>query len=167
MERKKMTGEWSRKTFRTRLEVMVNELREDIITGRYRSGDFLPSERDFAVQYDLSNKSVRKGLDILVTERLIEKIPRVGNKIVRPEDIGTLTLKFGFYENMWRMVDMELLLAEFHKCYPNIRVHDPVIHLSGSFYLIWTFTFDPSNNASLLLSVKGDKKKKKEEEETA
>lgn len=79
-----MTSKPSRTTFRQRLDEMVTVLRDDIITGRRAAGDYLPSEVALAEQFQLSKNSVRKGLERLVEEKLIEKVPRVGNRIADP-----------------------------------------------------------------------------------
>jgi multiple sugar transport system substrate-binding protein len=117
-----MTNKPSRKSFRSRLDEMVAVLREDIIIGTRAAGDFLPSEHDLGIMFQLSNKSVRKGLDTLVEEKLIEKIPRVGNKVAQPSADGGITIKFGYYQRMSVESDMESLVAEFHRRYPHIQV---------------------------------------------
>lgn len=66
-----MAGIASRKTFKSRLNFMVKRLRADILSGVYRQGEFLPSEKELVSQFQLSNKSVRKGLEQLIAEQLI------------------------------------------------------------------------------------------------
>lgn len=112
----------SRRTFQARLEGMVDAIRNEIMTGVFREGDFLPSEKAYAKQYRVSNKSVRQGLEVLVAERLIEKIPRVGNKVARYSRDDTVVLKFGCHSSLYQEAIMKTLIAEFHKAYPGIRV---------------------------------------------
>ncbi|MDF2662047.1 MAG: GntR family transcriptional regulator, partial [Paenibacillus sp.] len=80
-----------RKSPRERLSDMVNRLRDDIITGKRPSGEYLPSEKALTELFGLSNQSVRKGLEQLVGEGLLEKIPRVGNKVIAPPDESVTT----------------------------------------------------------------------------
>ncbi|MEF3310640.1 extracellular solute-binding protein [Paenibacillus sp. GYB004] len=112
----------SRKTFHARLEKLVDEIRSDIVQGVLREGEFLPSEKAYAKQHRLSNKSVRQGLEVLVAERLIEKIPRVGNKVARYARSETVVLKFACHTSLPKEAAMKTLVAEFHKRHPGIRV---------------------------------------------
>src|SRR5690606_21834126 len=80
------TSESSRRTFQIRLNKLVNQIREDIMNGNYKRGTYLPPEKTLAKQYQLSNKSVRKGLEQLLEEGLIKKIPRVGSMVIAPNE---------------------------------------------------------------------------------
>ncbi|RKN85556.1 extracellular solute-binding protein [Paenibacillus ginsengarvi] len=111
-----------RKYFRERMDSMVRTIREEIRTGKLKDGDFLPSEKTYAKSYDLSNKSVRQGLDILVAERLVEKIPRVGNKVVRPSSEARTTVRLGYYTSLLEQAALEPLLEQFQERHPDIRV---------------------------------------------
>lgn len=61
---------------------MVGKIRTDILSGVLQPGAYLPAESMLAKQFELSNKSVRRGLDVLVQEGLIVKIDRVGSKVM-------------------------------------------------------------------------------------
>lgn len=122
----------SRKTSRTRLGDLVNLLREEILMGKRTAGEYLPSEKSFAEQYSLSNQSVRKGLDVLVSEGLIEKIPRVGTKVVGQPEGSFVTVKLGFHTSVTGEADILRLLSLFHKENPHIRVQ--AVPLSGYSY---------------------------------
>jgi len=113
----------SRTTFRVRLETMVQSLREGILTGKYAAGSYLPSEEVLGEQFQLSKKSVRKGLEILVEENLIVKKPKIGNMVNSPEDDGDkITIRFAYYPNSDQEINISKRLAEFEKAYPHIRV---------------------------------------------
>lgn len=101
---------------------MVNRLKEDILTSKLQTGDYLPSEKSLGEQFHLSNRSVRKGLEVLVREGLIVKVPKVGNRVTRPDDSGTLTVRFGYYKSMAYEADLHHLLTLFQEQYPQIRV---------------------------------------------
>jgi multiple sugar transport system substrate-binding protein len=76
-----MSGKPTSEEFNKKLDHMVDTLRSEIMGDGYAPGDYLPSEMVQASRFGLSNKSVRKGLDILVAEDLIEKIPKVGSRV--------------------------------------------------------------------------------------
>lgn len=111
-----------RKTSQARLEQMIDTIRREIRNGTYREGICLPSEKAYAKEYHISNKTVRQGLEALVAERLIEKIPRVGNKVARLSRTDTVVLKFGCHTSLFQQAQMKTLLAEFHKRHPGIRI---------------------------------------------
>lgn len=117
-----MPDKQSRKTFRHRLDEMINKLREQILSGHYSVGDYLPSEMDLSSSYQLSNNSIRKGLDVLVNEGLIEKIPRVGNRIKAPSEEDQTVIRFGYHPILDAQTEIPHLLAEFQRKYPHIRV---------------------------------------------
>ncbi|GAA3405139.1 extracellular solute-binding protein [Paenibacillus hodogayensis] len=127
-----------RKSPRERLNDMVARLREDIVTGKLLPGQFLPSEKALAEQFDLSNQSVRKGLDILVGEGFLEKIPRVGNKVILSRNDDTTTVKFGFHSSVISEASLLKLIALFQEENPHIRVQ-AVPLTSSSFHYIGNY----------------------------
>ena len=112
----------SRRTFQARLDRMVDTIRDEIMSGAYREGDFLPSEKAYAKQYRISNKTVRQGLEVLVAERLIEKIPRVGNKVAEVSREDTTVIRFGCHTSLFQEAIMKTLIGEFHKQHPGVRI---------------------------------------------
>jgi multiple sugar transport system substrate-binding protein len=122
----------SRKFFRVRLEEMVQALRSEIQSGSTAIGSYLPSESDLEVRFGLSNASVRNGLKVLVDEGLIEKIPRVGNRVKAPVQGSRTTVRFGYVNNIFPLVEMQQLLEKFEEQYPHIAVQ-PVGLPAGSY----------------------------------
>jgi len=121
-----------RTTFHKRLSHMVATLRDDIITGKLASGDYLPSETALADEFTLSKNSVRKGLELLVSEGLIEKIPRVGTRIRDLSLENTVMLRLGYYPSLIEDSDLYQLIAMFHERHHHIRVQ--MIPLSVTSY---------------------------------
>jgi len=117
-----MSDKQSRKTFRTRMEEMIRTLREQIMAGHYAVGEYLPSELDLSRKFQLSNNSVRKGLDTLVEEGLVEKIPRVGNRIKAPSSEDQIVIRLGYYPIIDSQGELPYLLNAFQKRHPHIRV---------------------------------------------
>lgn len=126
-----MSEKVSRKEYQQRLEEMINTLRGRMITGEYGPGSLLPSEHELGRQFRLGNSSVRKGLDKLVEEGRIEKIPRVGNRVRSPAPEQDIVVKIGYHEALGRDAKMERLLAEFQKRHPHIRVQTMVFPSRG------------------------------------
>ncbi len=60
----------------TAVERVVRDLRDDILRGRLRTGDRLPSERDLAESAGVNRGAVREGLRALAQLGLIEILPR-------------------------------------------------------------------------------------------
>ena len=113
----------SRKHFRARLEEMVATLREEIISGKFPIDSYLPSESDLEIRFQLSNNSIRKGLETLVAEGLIEKIARVGNKVISPAQTnGHTVIKFGYVQATGELSEVDGILQAFHEKYPHIQV---------------------------------------------
>ncbi|MDF2659103.1 MAG: regulatory protein GntR [Paenibacillus sp.] len=117
-----MKGRPTSEQFQKQLEDMVNTLRSEIVRGHYAAGEYLPSEKMLAARFGLGNVSVRKGLDQLVEEALIEKIPRVGNRVRIKRTKGEpVSLTVSCSDVTVRNLELSRLLDEFHKQYPWIR----------------------------------------------
>ncbi|GGG26432.1 extracellular solute-binding protein [Paenibacillus abyssi] len=113
----------SRTTFRVRLEAMVNQLREQIISGKLAAGTYLPSEEFLGEEFQLSKKSVRKGLEILVDENLIIKKPKIGNMVNDPKsESGKISIRFCSYADTEPETNVGKLLDAFEKKYPHVAV---------------------------------------------
>ncbi|MDF2721170.1 MAG: extracellular solute-binding protein [Paenibacillus sp.] len=117
-----MSNKPKRTTFRSRLDEMVASVRRDIAMGRYEPGDYLPSEQQLSELFHLSKNSVRKGLDKLVMERLIEKVPRVGTRVIRLQAYAPVTLRLGYHSTMVEQANLMALIERFHQTHPHITV---------------------------------------------
>ncbi len=56
-------------------------LKKDIQDGKYKRGDLLPSERDLSTLFDVDRITVRKSLELLVNDGLVEKIAGLGTRV--------------------------------------------------------------------------------------
>lgn len=124
-----MKGRTTNEQFRKRLDQMVQTLRREITGGQYAVGDFLPPEKALAARFQFGNLSVRKGLELLVEEGLIEKIPKVGNRI-RSVHSKKAKIRFNCPSKAWINCNMERLLELFHQKYPWIEVETVDMHVS-------------------------------------
>lgn len=112
-----MAKKTDQRSFQAKIKRFVEALKRDIASGVYRPGDFLPSEETLSKQFDLSNRSIRQGLDQLVQEALLVKLPRVGNRVA-----ASTIVKVAYRDSLVRDVKFERLLALFHTRYPNIHI---------------------------------------------
>lgn len=117
-----MSNKPNRTTFRERMDTMVAGLRDEIVGGILSVGSFLPSEVELGKRYQLSKNSVRKGLDMLVAEKLIEKVPCVGTRVCAPAVQGGVTIRLGCYSGVMEQTGLNRILSEFHVAFPHIRV---------------------------------------------
>lgn len=68
-------------------EVLANELRESILSGKYPEGTALPTERDMVAQTQMSRTTVREALRILEVQGLINiRTGRSGGTFVQRPD---------------------------------------------------------------------------------
>lgn len=116
-----MSHKLERASFQERLDHFVNVIRTEIVNGIREEGTYLPAESALAKQFELSNKSIRKGLEQLVEEGLIVKIDRVGS-MVTPRAKETITINFGCPISLTTDFMMDDLIAAFSKRNPGIHV---------------------------------------------
>lgn len=58
-------------------------LKQELDDGFYNTVDVLPSERLLCERFGVERNTVRKALDLLVSDGLVEKMPGYGTKISR------------------------------------------------------------------------------------
>ncbi|MDF2722070.1 MAG: extracellular solute-binding protein [Paenibacillus sp.] len=110
---------------RSNLELLIDTIRTEILTGVRKAGEFLPSELALCEQYSLSNFTVRKGLDVLVAEGLIEKVPRIGTRVLpsgADESASPVTIRLGYYATMRNSMHVFELVDAFMSRNPHIHI---------------------------------------------
>ena len=122
-----MSSKLERMTFQERLDQFVGTIRTEIVGGMRKPGTYLPSESALSKQFQLSNKSVRKGLEQLVAEGLIVKIDRVGSMVTEASH-QMITLHFGYNTTLTEDFLLNELLAEFQRLHPYIYVRLIPLH---------------------------------------
>lgn len=127
-----MITKQTRAVSRSKLEQMIDTLRNEIMSGLRRAGDFLPSELALCEQYNLSNFTVRKGLDVLLAEGLIEKVPRIGTRVAALPQTEETTLRLGYYPTMRETMHLFELVEAFQSAHPNIRVQPVEMNMPHS-----------------------------------
>jgi GntR family transcriptional regulator/GntR family frlABCD operon transcriptional regulator len=72
---------------------LYEELRQQIISGRYKQGDLLPSENELCARYGITRPTVRHALDALLNEGIIIKRQGKGSIVYGPPNgIGILSI---------------------------------------------------------------------------
>lgn len=116
-----------RKNSQFRVAEMVSALRDEISSGVLGVGTHLPSESDLEKRFKLGNNSVRKGLEQLVEEGLIRKIPRVGNRVIGVPSEEHTVIKLGVFNTTERETELSALLKTFCERHPDVRVQTVII----------------------------------------
>ena len=57
---------------KTKTEVVADQIRDQILSGRYKAGDRLPSERELVERLGVHRGAVREGLRAVAQQGLIE-----------------------------------------------------------------------------------------------
>lgn len=66
-------------------------IKEDILSGKYPNGTYLPSERILSEQYQVERTTIRRALQELVDDEIIRKFPGAGSKVVISPDVPAVT----------------------------------------------------------------------------
>lgn len=118
----------TREEFDKQVLIFVKQLQLEMITGKYDVGKYLPSEKSLGQRFEISDHSVRKGLEILVKEGWIKKIPSVGNRIVTSRPLVKISLSCNKVTE--RNLALYKLLEDFQQLYPwitiELRIHDGI-----------------------------------------
>jgi GntR family transcriptional regulator, N-acetylglucosamine utilization regulator len=82
---------------------LKEELRKDILRGVFKEGDLIPSEREFAEKYHLSSTTIRRALNDLVHDDLLERKAGKGTFVRKQMVRRDLKKVLGFTANMMEM----------------------------------------------------------------
>ena len=82
---------------------LKEELRKDILRGVFKEGDLIPSEREYAEKYHLSSTTIRRALNDLVHESLLERKAGKGTFVRKQKVRRDLKKVLGFTANMMEM----------------------------------------------------------------
>ena len=72
-------------------DVVYGALRQEILEGKIECGMLLPSEREISLRFNVERATVRKALQLLVDDKLVEKKPGVGTKVTFKKRVETLS----------------------------------------------------------------------------
>lgn len=82
---------------------LKEEIKKRILSGTYKENDLIPSERELGEQFNLSSTTVRRALNDLVQERLLERKAGKGTFVRMSKVKRDLRKVLGFTANMQEM----------------------------------------------------------------
>jgi len=82
---------------RTRVEEITAILRDDILTGQYRTGERLPSERDLSARFEVNRGAVRESL---------KKLEQLGVASINPGGARVLPIEQASLDVLGHLVDL-------------------------------------------------------------
>ncbi len=82
---------------------LKEDLKKKILKGEFKEGDLLPSEREFSERYDISSTTIRRALNDLVHENLLERKAGKGTFVRMGKVKRDLRKVLGFTQNMKEM----------------------------------------------------------------
>ncbi|GIP32940.1 extracellular solute-binding protein [Paenibacillus sp. J2TS4] len=112
-----------RSLFQERYTKFETELRNEILTGAIKPGEFILPENTLSQKYGLSRVSVRKVLATLVEEGLIEKIAGKGNRVKPPSDqVERTVIHMFWFSSSYEIPIIERLIQQYESLHPFIKV---------------------------------------------
>lgn len=82
---------------------LKEEIKKTILDGTFKEGDLVPSERELSERFDLSSTTIRRALNDLVHENLLERKAGKGTFVRIRKAKRDLRKVYGFTENMQEM----------------------------------------------------------------
>ena len=99
-----------------RYSMIYNDIKNDILNDVYKVGSLLPTEQVLSLKYDVNRSTLRKAMQMLADEGLIEKCPGKGTIVlssvpVAPESPKVITNKnIGFFPPKRKYYNRTILL---------------------------------------------------------
>ncbi|CAB1057873.1 Predicted transcriptional regulator of N-Acetylglucosamine utilization, GntR family [Olavius sp. associated proteobacterium Delta 1] len=82
---------------------LKEQIKQNILDGKYNEGDLIPSEREFSDNYELSSTTIRRALNDLVQENFLARKAGKGTFVRRRRVKRDLRKVLGFTKNMTEM----------------------------------------------------------------
>lgn len=92
-------------------EQLFKLIEQDILSEKYSVGEFLPSEQELAQYHKISRDTVRKALDKLQKEGLIQKFKGQGSKVIKHEQINFPVSNLTSYQEL---VELHRMISKTH-----------------------------------------------------
>ncbi|WP_051986261.1 GntR family transcriptional regulator [Clostridium amazonitimonense] len=156
------------------LYIQIMEIiKEKILTGEYKIGDFIPTEIELEEEFKVSKITIRKAIELLETEGYVMKKSGRGttvlsnsifNKLSKAESFSSILKMEGYslrkeikeVTTVFNEEDSELYQYFGEKCYKIIRIYylDDVPYIYFEHYIPYKFKLDKDtidNDASLYM----------------
>ena len=108
------------------------EIEQDILNGKFKPGDKLPSEDGVAAMYDVSRMTARRAIDQLVSENWLRRMPGQGTYVAekRPSS-QTVGLTRWSFERIEQSQDMSWKVLSVEDLLPSMRVANALRTILG------------------------------------
>lgn len=98
---------------------VAEQIENKILSGEYKSGDSLPSERTLASEYGVSRNVLREAIKLLVQKKIVTNVVGKGNYVSEPDENDMVNMveytldmsKIGMSEIVDAREEMELMLG--------------------------------------------------------
>ncbi len=111
---------------------MTDLFRKEILSGKYASGEKLPTDADLAVQYSLNKRTIAAGMAQLVAEGLITRTPGRGSVVVRQKPIprknNAVFVFADILQGSFSSIDRELSLRALRKGFYPVWAPVSLVH---------------------------------------
>jgi len=91
---------------------LYNSLYDKIVSGEYSDGEKLPTEKELAAQFNVSNITSKKALEMLADKGLIKRVPGRGSFVIKSTDDKANAQKGGL-----RSPIIGVVLSDFSESY--------------------------------------------------
>lgn len=121
-----------KKSFVPIYQQISDDLKQQILSGRYQDGDKLPSEHELIQIYDVTRTTIQRALSILVNEGMIEKIHGKGS-YVRLQTIQKKIWNFSSFTTYANKINETpiTILIDHHTFNKNGRKYLKLVRLRG------------------------------------
>ncbi|MGO4495504.1 extracellular solute-binding protein [Paenibacillus sp. 2RAB27] len=117
-----------RNNFQERYDQFLQELRDEIVSGKIQPGEYILPENALSVKYQISRVSIRKALTELVEDGLIEKIAGKGNRVKLPDQGHTpVTLRLAWFSSSYEIDIIHRIVHAFEQKYRFVKVEINVL----------------------------------------
>lgn len=112
-----------RNLFQERYNHFLTELKNEILSGGLKPGEFILPENTLSEKYKISRVSVRKVLAQLVDEGLIEKIAGKGNRVKPPvEEVVRQTITLVWFSGSYERDVLTTIIERYEASHPYVKV---------------------------------------------
>jgi multiple sugar transport system substrate-binding protein len=112
-----------RNNFQEKYISFLSGLRNEIVNGELKPGEYILPENTLGEKYGISRVSIRKALAELVEEGLIEKIAGKGNRVRLPDSDRTYeTVRLAWFSTSYEIDIVRKIIDRFEAKHPFIRI---------------------------------------------
>lgn len=115
---------------------IVDQLKEEIINGKYPVGSFLPTENELEERFDVSKITVRKAIEILAADEYVEKKSGKGTTVLSDRPYNKLS-KAASFSQLLKESDLQLETRILNLKKEKLTPADPLYPYFGKEMLVY------------------------------